>query len=451
MLILVEYGTESAIDRYFDWWDKQVRARPQRLEQLRIEDAQGLQDALSLDPPKPDKSERQWKADKAWSTAHYHDKGKGRGKGKRYEQRWSQRWNDKKWEDRRSEPYGRYYNQNSSSPSSSWQSWAYRQNVVDGDAAREQGQRGPPVKTAWMGVPDPAWLAPSETASVGAAASVQLQGKKRNADGASSQPQKRVTLMPAGDTKIKLVENNRRPDLILLSFFDSIASAAIVCQELCAARGCRWRAMLWETDSELCSLTQRQHFPRADHRGDIDQDSAAAIIDRLAFIDPDKRALILICAGPPCHDYSRIRSDAPGSHGVEGSKFVRFAEVVRELEREWEYPQALLVVENVVPTPKGRCQGFRASSVGYRGHARCCRRCGVVARPRLWWTRVAWQSLSNQADAPVKLKWSTHQGLPRVHFVVEPDDLSALDTGTLKLPAVIAQERKVFTVKCCLA
>ena len=66
LLILVEYGTESAIDRYFDWWDKQVRARPQRLEQLRIEDAQGLQDALSLDPPKPDKSERQWKADKAW-------------------------------------------------------------------------------------------------------------------------------------------------------------------------------------------------------------------------------------------------------------------------------------------------------------------------------------------------------------------------------------------------
>ena len=33
-LILVEYGAELAINRYFDWWGKQVRARPQRLEQL---------------------------------------------------------------------------------------------------------------------------------------------------------------------------------------------------------------------------------------------------------------------------------------------------------------------------------------------------------------------------------------------------------------------------------
>ena len=39
-------------------------------------------------------------------------------------------------------------------------------------------------------------------------------------------------------------------------------------------------------------------FPRADHKGDIDKDSAKASSSALlAFLDPEKRALILICAG----------------------------------------------------------------------------------------------------------------------------------------------------------
>ena len=73
--------------------------------------------------------------------------------------------------------------------------------------------------------------------------------------------------------------------------------------------------------------------------------------------------------------------------------------------------------ERVVPPAKADVKDFerRLSATAVTHDAADF---GVVARPRLWWTRVAWQSLSNQADAPVKLKWSTHQGLPRVHFVV---------------------------------
>ena len=67
--------------------------------------------------------------------------------------------------------------------------------------------------------------------------------------------------------------------------------------------------------------------------------------------------------------------------------------------------------ERVVPPAKADVKDFerRLSATAVTHDAADF---GVVARPRLWWTRVAWQSLSNQADAPVKLKWSTHQGLP---------------------------------------
>eukprot|EP00439_Symbiodinium_sp_Y106_P036493 s2038_g4.t1 len=74
LLILVAYGTESAIDRYFDWWDKQVRARPQRLEQLRMyRDMTAWRIAFQLRSHVDFGAmvsqiieERQWKADKAW-------------------------------------------------------------------------------------------------------------------------------------------------------------------------------------------------------------------------------------------------------------------------------------------------------------------------------------------------------------------------------------------------
>ena len=156
LLILVEMGSEASVERYFNWFEKQVRSRPHKLEQLRvywestswrialalrakqsfkaiveeiIHDNQSLQDALSkefvLQPvgrPLRGRGE-QWD-------------GKGKGKTKTKTRGGKGSWDDRRWDKRydrydtaRQSPYG--WTSNSwSSPSwqgSSWSSWQQKQ------------------------------------------------------------------------------------------------------------------------------------------------------------------------------------------------------------------------------------------------------------------------------------------------------------------------------------
>ena len=143
----------------------------------------------------------------------------------------------------------------------------------------------------------------------------------------------------------------KAPDLILLSFFDGVASAALLCQQICSERSWKWQAVLWESNPELRQLASKK-FPSAILKEDVDEETPEKIIDFLEQIDPGSKALVIIAAGPPCPDYSRVRENAPGTAGPEGSKFVRFAELVKSLEKKWRYPQCVLLVENVVPQNK---------------------------------------------------------------------------------------------------
>ena len=204
---------------------------------------------------------------------------------------------------------------------------------------------------------------------------------------------------------------NNAPDIVLLSFFDGLGSAPLIVQRLCASSNLTWRAILWK---DLQKLTASK-FPEAEQRGDIDHDEPQRLIGRLGEIDPDSKACVIIAGGPPCHDHSRIKTNAPGRHGQEGSKFVRFAKFVKELEASWKYAQAILVVENVVPEHK---QDIKLFEQQLSAQAVVCDASdlGVVSRPRVWWTRIPWQEVSHRCNAPTRLKWSTYQGIPRVTF-----------------------------------
>ena len=99
-MMLVEMGSEAAVGRYFDWFERQVRSRPHKLEQLRVYwettswrialalrakqsfktvtediilDNQALQDAISKEFVPAEKFGRQLRGQ--WE-------GKGKGKGK---------------------------------------------------------------------------------------------------------------------------------------------------------------------------------------------------------------------------------------------------------------------------------------------------------------------------------------------------------------------------------
>ena len=119
-----------------------------------------------------------------------------------------------------------------------------------------------------------------------------------------------------------------------VKLLDGVASAALICQQICEERNLQWQGILWESDPELRKLASAK-FPSALLREDVDKAKAEDIINDLRQIDPNTKALVIIAAGPPCPDYSRVRENAPGSAGVEGSKFVRFVELVKTLEKQW--------------------------------------------------------------------------------------------------------------------
>ena len=100
-------------------------------------------------------------------------------------------------------------------------------------------------------------------------------------------------------------------DYILLSFFDGVGSAGLICSDIFEAEQKPWVGFAWETDSELVSLSHEK-FRNIRHRGNIDDDDPARVVQELRRIDPGARATVIVAAGPPCHDHSRIRADAPG-------------------------------------------------------------------------------------------------------------------------------------------
>ena len=82
--------------------------------------------------------------------------------------------------------------------------------------------------------------------------------------------------------KLKCV---REPDVILLSFFDGVASAALICQQICEERNLQWQGILWESDPELRKRASAK-FPSALLREDVDKAKAEDIINDLRQIDP---------------------------------------------------------------------------------------------------------------------------------------------------------------------
>ena len=78
--------------------------------------------------------------------------------------------------------------------------------------------------------------------------------------------------------------------------------AVKICQQICEERN-----LQWESDPELRKLASAK-FPSALLREDVDKAKAEDTSGRQ--IDPNTKALVIIAAGPPCPDYSRVCENA---------------------------------------------------------------------------------------------------------------------------------------------
>ena len=196
----------------------------------------------------------------------------------------------------------------------------------------------------------------------------------------------------------------------------------------------------WEIDGNLVKLIA-QHFPDVVARGDFEKESATSLHDLVQTLDPGGKATVVVAAGPPCHDFSRIRSDAPGHDGPEGSKFSRFAQLVVDLEKRWQHGRAVLLVENVIPQNRADMRKIE-KMLDAPAILHDAADFGTISRPRVWWCRVPWQEIAHRAECPLKLRWTTMQGIPRVHFDVVKDDPQSFETDGLALPRCLTEEQK---------
>ena len=227
--------------------------------------------------------------------------------------------------------------------------------------------------------------------------------------------------------------------MVLLSFFDGVGTAPYVLEQMI---GKPKLAFSWEIDPE-CLAIATSRVPWVMQRGDVFEDNMQSIAQTILEQDPGKEMLILVATAPPCHDYSRIKADAEGRHGPEGSKFVRFVEQLSTLEASLPDHRFELLAENVIMSDDSDVQHFskalNATAVVVDSADR-----GAVSRPRLWWTRVNWAKARKNPYTGEPLRWTQQNQHRRLKMGLPPLNLHSLDYRGYSLDeAVLAGHKRV--------
>ena len=118
-----------------------------------------------------------------------------------------------------------------------------------------------------------------------------------------------------------------------------------------------------------------------------------------------------------------------------------FAQLVVDLEKRWQHGRAVLLVENVIPQNRADVRKIE-KMLDAPAIVHDAADFGTISRPRVWWCRVPWQEIAHRTECPLKLRWTTMQGIPRARFDVVKDDPQSFETGGLALPRCLTEEQK---------
>ncbi len=234
-------------------------------------------------------------------------------------------------------------------------------------------------------------------------------------------------------------EHDQRVPVILLSVFDGLGTAAIALQEAGA------NIVLyigWDT-SEACMKVTNVQFPNIVHRGDFTADDVAQIVQLVHDFDPTGMIRVFLCAGPPCPDWSRIRgADAQGDAGTTGHLFGKYCEFARGIEQGLRNPVDT-VTENVVFAAHQHEQTLEFDRQLQAQHVLIdAADFGVIRRPRLWWTRIPWETLiANQT-----VRSEERDGHTRI--LIEDEwtvgGTADIDTGALSFHPRVSERRALM-------
>ena len=201
---------------------------------------------------------------------------------------------------------------------------------------------------------------------------------------------------------------SQRP-ILHLSFFDGIGAASVALQYLGANIVF---TLSWETNPQCQALLQH-HFQSIQH-GDVSiltRPQLNEIIRHAAQGTED--LIILITAGPPCVDFSRLRNHPPGMQGEQGNLLSRQTEIILGIKEDWSHLYLILsLLENVVPHEAVSDQ-FQdiTSKLGTTPMVIDAKDGGIISRPRLWWFDIDWDSATQQlhSNTPWQITQTFHQ------------------------------------------
>ena len=205
-------------------------------------------------------------------------------------------------------------------------------------------------------------------------------------------------------------------DVLVLSFFDGMGTGGLVIQEL----GLRIRALFtWEVDVEASKISRSLFKGLRFDRGDITADDAETVVSMISDLLRESPSHLLVLAGPPCPDFSKMAEGA-GRSGATGKLFDVFCKFLRALEEGLPNQTFHIVVENVIMKSREDINYF-SKTLRATPLVICASDFGLISRPRLWWTRM---DLSKLRDNPVNqkpLRWGKHTGVTRL-FIDPPRD-----------------------------
>ena len=216
-----------------------------------------------------------------------------------------------------------------------------------------------------------------------------------------------------------LGQKPQRQKWFLLSFFDGIGCARCALEPLIQHWNLEIRFLAWEVDEVCCRITTA-HYPDMIHRGNIFTDNMDDISKYIHDADPAAEWGVLICAGPPCPDFSRIKGDSgAGREGPEGRKFADWLDTMSELQPKLLPRLILRLVENVIPHRKQDIKFFE-NKMDAKAVQMDSNMFGLISRPRLWWSDIKWDTNATEImEAPTT--WSWQYDTPKLHLHIPKD------------------------------
>ena len=230
--------------------------------------------------------------------------------------------------------------------------------------------------------------------------------------------------------------------VVHLSFFDGIGVSSE------ALRRISTNVLLtlsWE-NNEACADFTHERFGSI-KMGDvtnIDIDQTVAYIDQRLG---QQEFIVLITAGPPCPDFSRLKKSPKGVDGESGWLFQHMIDVEYKLRLKFKGRPVETVIENVLPHHSLRDQLLEMTKpLCMPPIVIDAADGGLVHRKRLWWTSIDWQDVEAKLSrtTPWSTSWKTDDDWPRLHNPVAADLQAPLQHKGFSLPTCLQQNNKLF-------